>query len=81
MRYTEKTLRKCLEKIDPETYRMNAELAKLSLPKVLDIMFVVGFKRILVSRENFLNEEEINILSRAYNDLYTAQGYFIFDKE
>lgn len=85
MRYTEKTLRKCLEKIDPETYRMNAELAKLSLPKVLDIMFVVGFKRTLVSRgrffENFLSEEEINILSRAYNDLYTAQGYFIFDKE
>lgn len=85
MKYTEKTLRECLKRIDPETYRVNVELAKMSLPRVLDIMFVVGFKRTLISRgrffENFLSEEETDVLMRAYNDLYSGPGYFVFEEE
>ena len=85
MIYTEKNLRKCLEKIDPVTYNNLARFAKMNIPELLDHMFVIGFKRTLMSRgrffENFLNDEEIDVLFRGYNDLYGNPGYLKFDEE
>ena len=43
MKYTESNLRNALRRINPESYHAYVDLAKLTLPQVLDRMFVVGF--------------------------------------
>jgi hypothetical protein len=85
MRYTEKNLRLTLEKVDPKTYDIYVNKAKLNLPDLINRMFIKGFFKTLKSSfpiTAFLTESEISILTRAYDDLYgDGHGYFMFDEE
>jgi hypothetical protein len=85
MQYTEKNLRTILRNIDPRTYDIYNNKAKMALPEIIKAMFTLGFYKALKSSFGmwmFFSNAEKDILIRGYNDLYgTGKGYFEFEEE
>jgi hypothetical protein len=85
MQYTEKNLRAVLRKIDPMTYDIYNDKAKMALPEIIKAMFTLGFYKALKSSFGmamFFSETEMDILIRGYKDLYgTGKVWFEFEEE
>lgn len=78
--YTRKMLEAALRRIDYEAFDIYKDKAKMSLPSILDQMFIIGFHKELMDVNKTFGSD-VDILRRAYYQIHVSPGYFQFEEE
>jgi hypothetical protein len=78
--YTRKMLEAVLRRIDYEAFDIYNDKVKMSLPSILDQMFIIGFNNELNGISKVMGSDG-DILRRAYYQIHVSPGYFQFEED